>query len=163
MIFPGSANSCYPCAWFEILDNNRLTGSIPTTLGMMTMMEKLDIGMRLYLLLLNLSLLSQFDTLFRIGSSDNNELTGQIPSELGLMTAMTELYLGKYCELDIVIRGCNISLSMLFFRYTAGNQLTGPVPSEVLDLDIPVFSIVRIVCCLLFRFELSTADLPLRN
>jgi len=90
----------------QILDlyNNELTGSIPTEIGLLTMLQILD----LYI----------------------NELTGSIPTEIGLLTMLDELYLDGNQLTGSIPTEIGL-LTMLEYLYLDGNQLTGSIPTEI--------------------------------
>ncbi len=89
------------------LDENDLTGPIPSELGNLTSME------RLYL--------------------DENDLTGPIPSELGNLTSLVRLALSSN-NLSGPIPPEFGSLTSLESLSLPSNELTGPIPSELGNL-----------------------------
>ena len=138
-----------------LLHDNRLTGSIPTSLGSL---ENLEV---LYLSGNELtgsipSSLGSLENLIELYLQDN-ELTGSIPSSLGSLENLIELYLwsnrltgsipsslGNLANLDSLDLGDNEltgsipssldDLTSLTLLSLWGNRLTGPIPSSLGDL-----------------------------
>lgn len=129
------------CSWFGIgcddagvvtsleLSNNRLTGSLPPELALLSSS----------LVLLDVSenqisgsfpsefgLLSQLDTLL----VDNNLLLGSLPSEIGLMTSLTTWHI-EYNDLTGSVPDSIQELTELQELYLWHNDLEGTLPAEV--------------------------------
>ena len=133
---------------------NKLTGSIPTEVGLLTELTGLDFGKRLLSVLLLCSetkqisclLLTFFSLIFsHIILIDYNELTGSIPTEVGLLTELSYLDLGSK-QLFSVLLVCfetkhihsffaSNLFSLIFpnIILLASNELTltGSIPTEV--------------------------------
>ena len=110
------------------LSGRRLTGQIPTVLGVLSNLQKLD--------LYNNQLTGQIPT--ALGglsnlqklSLGNNQLTGQIPTSLGSLSNL--VYLSLFAnQLTGSIPAELGGLSNLAFLYLFGNQLTGSIPTEL--------------------------------
>ena len=86
------------------LNNNRLTGQIPTELGNLTVMQSLYLH--------------------------ENQLSGTIPTELGQLTNLVSLYLDNN-QLTGTIPTELESLSLLEFLILRDNQLSGMIPTEL--------------------------------
>lgn len=89
------------------LDNNSLSGNIPSDLEDLTNLSQLILS--------------------------GNELTGSIPSELGNLTDLTVLWLG-YNELTGTIPSELYNLANLTQLVLTGNQLTGSISSDINNL-----------------------------
>ena len=89
------------------LDGNQLTGSIPSSLGSLTNLTRLDLF--------------------------TNQLTGSIPSSLGNLTNLETLQLGDN-QLTGSIPSSLGSLTNLGWLSLAANQLTGSIPSSLGNL-----------------------------
>jgi len=133
-----------------ILDENQLTGSIPSELGLLTNLDLIYLckyGRRVDLCLeehgWNPSSTSNF-AFFPLHDAlilDDNQLTGSIPSELGLLTNLREIVLckcGRRVDLCLEEHGwnpCSTSNFAFFPLHDAlilvENQLTGSIPSEL--------------------------------
>ena len=90
------------------LDENQLSGEIPTELGNLSNLQRLHLG--------------------------GNQLTGGIPTELGSLTNMQDLYLGEN-QLTGGIPAELESLPNLQSLNVGGNQLTGEIPEELGSLS----------------------------
>ena len=87
-----------------IIDENELTGSIPTEVGSLTKLTQLELGTQLFSVVLfcfetkqiRSMDLTSFLCFFKsqIVIADN-ALEGLIPTEIGLLTKLTELWLRK--------------------------------------------------------------------
>jgi len=146
----------FPLLYNEfILDDNQLSGSIPTELGLLTNVERIYLckyGRRVDLCLeehgwnpsstTNFAFFSLLHDALILG---NNNLNGTIPSELGLLTNVEKITLGKYgrrVDLCLEEHGWNPSSTTNFAFFPllhdalilADNQLSGSVPSELFAL-----------------------------
>lgn len=157
-----------PCSWYGItcdsghvtgvnLENNNLSGSIPSTLKDLTQLEGLylaanhltgnippalgNLSELQYLYLdtnsLSGSIPSELGNLsqLRILVLGGNPLTGTIPSSLGSLTQLQELFLSN-AEIGGTIPSSLGNLSQLTYLGLDGNQLTGTIPSTFGNLDL---------------------------
>jgi len=138
-----------------ILDDNQLSGPIPSELGLLTNVEEIYLckyGRRVDLCLeehgWNPSSTSNFaffsllhDALILV----YNQLSGPIPSELGLLTNVETIVLCKYgrrVDLCLEEHGLNLSSTYNFAFFSllhdalilVENNLSGAVPSELFAL-----------------------------
>ncbi len=95
------------CRDVEEHERNRLTGTIPATLGNLASLESLAMG--------------------------RNELSGPIPAELGNLSGLTLLALGGN-QLTGTVPTWLGDLNNLEWLFLWGNQLTGPIPTELVNL-----------------------------
>jgi len=135
-----------------ILDNNQLTGSIPSELGLLTNVETIELGKygrRVDLCweehgwnLSSTFIFAFFPLLHDALILGINQLTGSILSELGLLTNLEWIWLGKYGHsLDLYWEehDWNLSSTSTFAFFPLlhdalildNNQLTGSIPSEL--------------------------------
>jgi len=135
-----------------ILAENKLSGSIPSELGLLTYVERIFLskyGRRVDLCLeengLNPSSTSTFaffPFLHRALTLDDNQLSGIIPSELGLLTHLKRIVLGKYghkVDLCLEEHGLNPSSTSNFVFFPplhdelilGNNNLNGTIPTEL--------------------------------
>jgi hypothetical protein len=152
-----------PCSWYGVscsgghvsgleLENNQLTGSIPTELGNLTNLEELwlsynqltgsipsELGNLGNLTLLNLnsnqltgSIPTELGNL-RYLWLNNNQLTGSIPTELGNLSNLRYLWLNNN-QLTGTIPTELGNLTNLGSLEMAGNSLTGSIPTELGNL-----------------------------
>jgi len=93
---------------------NNLTNTIPSTIGQLSMLTELYVGMVGPAVLL---LTRGFSRRFL----SNNQLTGSIPPSIGQLTALTRLYVsGRFvCGPDALFTRSGVS----------NNQFTGTIPS----------------------------------
>jgi len=138
-----------------ILDDNNLSGSIPSELVLLTNLEEIYLckyGRRVDLCLeehgwnpSSTSNFAFFSLLHDALISDRNQLTGSIPSELGLLTNLGQIWLGKYgrrVDLCLEEHGWSPSSTSNFVFFSllhvalilADNNLSGAVPSELFAL-----------------------------
>ena len=131
------------CSWFGItcieddvtvieLENNGLTGSIPSELGQLSQLLalELDFNQLTGSIPSELAQLSQLQDL----DIDNNQLTGSIPHELGQLSQLKWLYLDNN-QLTGKIPSELGQLSQLQELKLYSNQLTGAIPSELAQLS----------------------------
>jgi Leucine-rich repeat (LRR) protein len=126
-----------PCSWYGVtcasshvstlyLNNNHLTGSLPSTLGSLAALTILDLDTNQ--LTGSIPSLSGMTALTNL-DLDTNQLTGGIPSLSGL-TSLTGLYLynnqlsGSIPALDAALTDINLG----------NNQLSGSIPSSLSGL-----------------------------
>ena len=102
-------NNCYSIeeTTFLNLNNNQLTGEIPSEIGNLTNLTALWLN--------------------------NNQVTGEIPSEIGNLTNLTSLIL-YFNQLTGEIPPEIGYLTNLTYLGLWNNQLTGEIPQEVCDL-----------------------------
>jgi Leucine-rich repeat (LRR) protein len=104
-----------PCSWYGVscsgghvsklyLDSNKLTGSIPSELGNLSMLREIWLG--------------------------SNQLTGTIPRKLGTLSNLWMLDLDGNQLTGSIPRELG-NLSNLGWFFLSDNQLTGPIPSEL--------------------------------
>ena len=96
------------------LYNNNLTGNIPTELGNLTKLTRLNLA--------------------------RNQLTGTIPAALGKLTNLTTLYLWDN-QLAGTVPAALGKLTNLKALWIPDNQLTGTVPEELTNLSLTSFAI----------------------
>jgi hypothetical protein len=121
-----SVRSPYTCHFtLQISDQNSLTGTIPTEIGMMTslrrlwmckyssyefpwhrpcwvFLERIPIIFRLVGCAHNVSVRSPYPCHFIVQISDGNSLTGTLPTEIGMMTSLMFLSLCKYSSFEFL-------------------------------------------------------------
>ena len=110
------------------LNDNQLTGSIPSSLGSLTNLEYLYLPNNQ----LTGSIPSSLGSLTKLTELDlfNNQLTGSIPSSLGSLTNLEYLYLSDN-QLTGSIPSSLGSLTNLEYLYLSDNQLTGSIPAAL--------------------------------
>ena len=132
--------------------DNKLTGSIPTEVGLLTELINLELCKRLFSVLLVCFEIKQIHSFFasnlfslifsHIILIASNELTGSIPTEVGLLTELTSLGLCKrlfsvllvcFEIKQIYLSFASNLFSLIFSRITLidDNELTGSIPTEV--------------------------------
>ena len=113
------------------LNENGLTGEIPSELGDLANLEKLNLGWNS----LTGEIPSELGDLANLGQLDLgwNSLTGEIPSELGDLANLGQLDLG-YNDLTGEVPSELGDLASLGWLKLSGNGLTGEIPSELGDL-----------------------------
>ncbi|CAL5429449.1 unnamed protein product [Camellia sinensis] len=135
-LFPHSiANLSTKITWFALEDNyisgNIPLGSIPNSIGKLSMLEKLLLHNN------NISgeIPSSIRNLSRLGALDlsTNMIEGSIPISLGNCSNLQQIYLG-YNHLTGVIPYQIFGLSSLIYLYLSQNYLTGLLPQEVGNL-----------------------------
>jgi hypothetical protein len=134
---------------FQKVSNNNLSGSLPTEIGFLTTVERLDLcewafinqakkdyhTVRIshtFLVLLDSSRMTAY-----------NALTGPIPSEIGNFIALEYLNLRKWAFINRLKKDyLPVPLSHAFLvlldssRMTDNNALTGPIPSAIGNLSV---------------------------
>lgn len=112
-------------------NNNQLSSSIPTTIGLLTGLRRLQLSQN------NLlgSLPPEVGTMrsLRLLSVKNNQLTGEIPIELGMMSTLVSLDLGRNRFVGNIPTQMGLMTSLQFL-YFSGNNLSGPIPDELGNL-----------------------------
>ena len=113
------------------LENNQLTGSIPSEIGNLTNLTYLDLQYNQ----LTGSIPPEIGNLTNLQILDlyGNELTGSIPPEIGNLTNLEWLYLSTN-QLTGSIPPEIGNLTNLTKLYLNENQLTGSIPSEIGNL-----------------------------
>jgi len=132
-----------PCSWYGVtceeghvrglgLENNQLTGTIPSELGNLT-----SLG---YLYLYNNKLSSAIPSALGNLTSlqdlelEDNLLSGAIPSELGNLTSLQYILLSNNL-LSGAIPSELGNLTSLQYIWLQGNQLTGEIPASLTNLS----------------------------
>jgi len=123
-----------------ILGDNKLSGSIPSELGLLTNVEVIYLSDND----LSGSIPSKLGLLTNVKGIylSDDDLSGSIPSELGLLTNLFEIDLCTYgCRVDLCLEenGLNPSSTSNFVFFLLlhdglildGNQLSGSIPSEL--------------------------------
>uniref|UniRef100_A0A2N9ICK1 non-specific serine/threonine protein kinase n=1 Tax=Fagus sylvatica TaxID=28930 RepID=A0A2N9ICK1_FAGSY len=115
-----------------ILDNNKITGSIPTSLGHLTKVIFLSLSLNQ----INGSILPEIGNLKNLKSLclDHNNLTGPIPSSLGHLTDLEVMVLSSNQingSIPPELVNCS-SLRTLSLRH---NYLTSSIPSQIRNLN----------------------------
>lgn len=132
------------CNWYGVkcangmvvelsLENNNLTGSIPSEIQHLTSLVQLD----LYGNALTGSIPSEIGMLTRLTrlELDHNALSGSIPSEIGQLTQLTQLDLDNN-KLTGRIHSMVGELNQLLYLRLHNNALTGSIPRNICDLHI---------------------------
>ena len=118
------------------LGGNRLTGSIPSSLGDLANLKRLYLhGNQLTgSIPSSLGNLANLEYLYLI----HNQLTGSIPSSLGDLANLEHLYLGNN-QLTGSIPSSLGNLTNLLWFQLQNNQLTGPIPASLGNLTSVVW------------------------
>ena len=118
-----------------VLDRNRLTGSIPTELGNLSSLETLALSHNRLTgpIPPELGNLSKLEWLGLFGNPDGNRFTGPVPPELGNLANLKRLALSGN-QLTGPIPPALGNLVALSELYLAKNRLTGQIPSELTNL-----------------------------
>ncbi len=141
---------------YLLLNNNNLTGTIPTELGSMSKLKALYLGdndlagtiptelgnmsdllaLFLYENSLTGTIPTELGDLSKLTGLrlDGNDLSGQIPTELGNLSKLSYLDLGDN-DLSGSIPSELGDLSDLILMYLDGNDLNGSIPSDLGDLS----------------------------
>lgn len=103
---PTEIGMCRNLIWLEI-GRNQLTGTLPTELGLLTQLEIMDLELNA----LNRTIPSEIGNMdaLEVWDASRNDLTGALPTELGRLT------------------------NLRFFMFV-GNDLSGVIPNEVCTL-----------------------------
>jgi Leucine-rich repeat (LRR) protein len=113
------------------LGNNQLSGSIPTALGNLTNLDFLTLNNNQ----LSGSIPTALGNLTNLDylALNNNQLSGNIPAELGNLIKLNTLYLNNN-QLSGSIPAELGNLTYLGFLYLNNNQLSGSIPAELGNL-----------------------------
>ncbi|MEN8218853.1 MAG: Calx-beta domain-containing protein, partial [Pseudomonadota bacterium] len=111
---------------------NSLTGSIPTEMGNLSNLTRLDLGDNS----LTGSIPTEMGNLTNLTelSLSDNSLTGSIPTEMGNLTNLTELSLSDNSLTGTIPTEMG-NLTNLGSLYLGNNQLTGTIPTEIGNLS----------------------------
>ena len=151
-------------------EENQLTGSIPTEIGMLTKLTELALGKWLYCLdflvcLLLLCMRCESTNLFSMcilmTTAEHHDLTGSIPTEIGELTELTFLVFGKWLHcLDFLVYLLLLCMScestnrfsfLVLMATSEENQLTGSIPTEIGRMTaLKVLSLGKWLYCLDF-------------
>ena len=116
------------------LNDNEISGTIPTVLGELSRIIQLDLGWNQLIgtIPTELGQLSTLQTLTLAG----NELSGSIPAELGQLSNLTDLYLqfNESSHLSGTIPAELGQLTKLENLNLSGNEFTGSIPAELGNL-----------------------------
>jgi len=113
------------------LRSNELSGNIPSELGSLTKLTYFYLNSNS----LSGTIPSELGNLTKLTQLylGNNSLTGSIPSELGNLTNLTYLYLGFNSHSGTIPTELG-NLSNLIYLSFQNNSLSGTIPSEVINL-----------------------------
>jgi hypothetical protein len=115
-----------------ILDNNKLTGIIPTSIGNLKKLTKLELATNQ--LTGNIPVeIGNIDSL-QVLDLSRNQLTGSIPTSIGNLSAMTTLNLEGNQLTGIIPSEIGNLTSATSFKF-ASNQITGDIPSSLGNLS----------------------------
>ena len=116
---------------YLVLNNNELTGEIPSEIWNLTNLTWLDLGSNQ----LTGSIPSEIGNLTNLEmlSLSFNQLTGSIPPEVGNLTNLTGLYLNRNQLIGSIPSEIG-NLTNLEGLYLYDNQLTGSIPPEIGNL-----------------------------
>ncbi len=140
----GWGTTCNPCSWYGItcdandnvvrviLNDNNLTGEIPTEIGDLTFLKELDLFEN------NLSgeIPSTIGNLYYLEwlNCRNNNLSGQIPHELGDLVYLENFNFGNNLLTGNIPSELG-NLNNLLYLVLNNNQLSGEIPSELGNLS----------------------------
>ena len=115
------------------LNNNQLTGTIPTELALLTGLEWLGLPRNQF----TGSIPAELENLtnLRVLGLDGNQLTGQIPLQLTNLTNLQWLALDDN-QISGIIPSELGDLTQLGHLSLGGNQLSGPIPSQLGELSL---------------------------
>eukprot|EP00986_Skeletonema_menzelii_P008781 scaffold3803_cov151-Skeletonema_menzelii.AAC.8 len=113
------------------LNNNQLTGTIPSEIGLMENLKQL----KLYENQLTGTIPSEIGSMENLEELwlNNNQLTGTIPSEIGLMKNLKYLILHDNALTGTIPSEIGLMENLVLF-FLHDNALTGAIPSEVCAL-----------------------------
>jgi hypothetical protein len=139
--------------------DNKLTGSIPSDIGMLNQLTSLGLGANLVQKL----------------PTRSNNLVGSIPSSIGHLTGLTSLNMA-YVNLNGTIPSTIGKLTGLTFLWISGNNFTGSIPTELVQLKqltffapnnnahltgkLPAFDFSQFTQCCALDGEVFTCPLP---
>ncbi|RCV07318.1 hypothetical protein SETIT_1G234400v2 [Setaria italica] len=126
-LVPSSIGNLTGLIWLD-LDNNKLTGTIGEWIGMLKKLQYLDLSENS----LNGPIPSSIGNLTRLGVLDlgQNEFTGTIPTSLAYLQQLIDLDF-SYNKLEGNLPSVVFSIPTLTTFVLSYNKLEGPMPSEV--------------------------------
>jgi hypothetical protein len=119
---------------FLLTDDNSLTGTIPSQIGLMKVLHGLNL--REYILFLLTLQYYKILTRYHFISfllTDDNSVTGTIPSQIGLMKGLKTLNLSEYILFLLSLLYFKILTMHHFISFlsTGGNSINGTIPTEL--------------------------------
>jgi len=123
---------------------NRLTGEIPSEIGLCTQLRTLDLSFNT----LNSELVTEIGKLtkLRYVNLDTVQLRGTIPSELGSLVELEELKIAGNPFIEGTIPTELGNLVHASTLYLASPRLTGTVPEEICAIAQAHSSFIEVVC-----------------
>jgi hypothetical protein len=153
-----------------VTDNNELTGTVPTELGLLTRLTTLHLRtfcvMFVFCIFVESREFSPNPDFCIDMITGSNRLTGTVPTELGLLTKLTTAFLGTFCVMFVFCifvarREFSPNPDFCINIVTDINDLTGKVPTELglltklAILCFGTFCVVLVFCIFVGSREFS--------